>query len=55
MKSEYPISHMPPEKLEEAIPTESRFLDEKASDESGFETTADRALAPTGLSNPFWK
>ncbi len=32
----------------------SRLIDEKISDESGTEATADRALAPAGLKNPFW-
>lgn len=32
----------------------SRLTDEKISDESGTETTADRAMAPAGLKNPFW-
>jgi hypothetical protein len=32
----------------------SRLTDEKISDESGTEATADRALAPPGLKNPFW-
>jgi hypothetical protein len=32
----------------------SRLTDEKISDESGTETTADCAMAPAGLKNPFW-
>ena len=60
MKSEYPTSHLTHDKpdeathQDEATHEESRFLDEKVSDESGFETTADKALAPAGLNNPFW-
>jgi hypothetical protein len=54
MKSENPTSQMPADKLDEAPHAESRFLDEKVSDESGIEATADKALAPAGLSNPFW-
>lgn len=38
---------------EKQIPS-SRLTDEKISDESGTEATADRALAPAGLKNPFW-
>jgi hypothetical protein len=54
MKSEFPTSHTPHDKPEEPTHAESRFIDEKVSDESGFETTADKALAPAGLNNPFW-
>ncbi len=32
----------------------SKFIDEKISDDSGFETVADSALKPAGLKNPFW-
>jgi hypothetical protein len=39
---------------EEMQAPSSRLTDEKISDESGTETTADRALAPAGLKNPFW-
>jgi hypothetical protein len=43
------------EKKEEEIKaSSSRLTDEKISDESGTEATADRALAPAGLKNPFW-
>lgn len=38
---------------EKQIPS-SRLTDEKISDESGTEATADRPLAPAGLKNPFW-
>jgi hypothetical protein len=54
MKSEYPSSYIPPESRDEGA-TASRLTDEKISDESGMETTADRALAPAALNNPFWK
>jgi hypothetical protein len=40
---------------EEMTAPSSRLTDEKISDESGTEATADRALAPAGLKNPFWK
>jgi hypothetical protein len=54
MKSEHPASYIPPEHRDEIAQTPSRLTDEKISDESGTEATADRALAPTGLDNPFW-
>jgi len=41
-------------KKDEMTAPASRLTDEKISDESGTETTADRALAPAGLKNPFW-
>lgn len=41
------------QKDELAAPS-SRLTDEKISDESGTEATADRAMAPAGLKNPFW-
>lgn len=53
MKSDYPFSQEPT-KHEELIAPTSRLIDEKISDESGFETKADGALRPAGLSNPFW-
>ena len=53
MKSEYPFSPNP-EKKDELKATPSRFIDEKISDESGTESKVDSALAPAGLSNPFW-
>ncbi len=52
MKSENPSPQMPYETREEVA--ESRFLDEKISDGSSTESQTDKALAPTGLSNPFW-
>ncbi|HET9406763.1 MAG TPA: hypothetical protein VFO39_05960 [Candidatus Sulfotelmatobacter sp.] len=39
---------------DEATVKPSRLIDEKISDESGTESKADSALAPTGLNNPFW-
>jgi len=55
MKPEYPFSSTPGKKEElNAPPAQSRFIDEKISDESGTETRADSALAPAGLKNPFW-
>lgn len=42
------------EKKQESKAASSRLTDEKISDESGTEATADRALAPAGLKNPFW-
>ena len=53
MKSEYPYNPTPG-KNEEVKAPPSRFIDEKISDESGAETKTDSALAPAGLSNPFW-
>jgi hypothetical protein len=54
MKSEHPTSYTPVENRDETSGTPSRLTDEKISDESGTEATADRALAPAGLNNPFW-
>jgi hypothetical protein len=53
MKSEYPS---PDHELNEKpiVAPPSRFIDEKISDESGTETSADSALKPAGLDNPFW-
>jgi hypothetical protein len=49
------FDHLPDgEKDEEIAAAPSRLTDEKISDESGTEATADRALAPAGLDNPFW-
>jgi hypothetical protein len=56
MKPEYPCPTGPSgtkDKNEAAAPT-SRLLDEKISDDSGFEGFADKALAPAELKNPFW-
>jgi hypothetical protein len=54
MKSDYPFTPEPTKHDELIAPAPSRFIDEKISDESGFETKADSALRPAGLSNPFW-
>jgi hypothetical protein len=54
MKSDYPRPQMPFETKEEIAAPDSRFLDEKISDESGTEAKTDSALAPAGLKNPFW-
>ena len=53
MKSEYPFAPGP-DKKEEELTAPSRLTDEKISDESGTESKADSAMAPAGLSNPFW-
>ena len=52
MESKFPFT--PAVKNEEPKAPPSRFIDEKISDESGLESKADSALAPAGLSNPFW-
>lgn len=52
MESKSPFA--PEGNNEEPKAPPSRFIDEKISDESGFESKADSALAPAGLSNPFW-
>jgi hypothetical protein len=54
MKSEYPFNPTPGKSEEELKAPPSRFIDEKISDETGTETKADSAMAPAGLSNPFW-
>jgi hypothetical protein len=55
MKSECPSPLGFPERKDKATaPPESRFMDEKISDEFDTESTADKALAPAGLKNPFW-
>jgi hypothetical protein len=55
MKSECPSPLGFPERKDKATaPPESRFIDEKISDEYDTESTADNALAPAGLKNPFW-
>jgi len=49
--------HLDPAKTPEQQETKAlpaRFVDEKISDDSGTEATADRALAPAELKNPFW-
>lgn len=53
MKSDHPASYLPPENRKEITATPSRLTDEKISDETGTEATADRALGPAGLDNPF--
>ncbi|MGD0987719.1 MAG: hypothetical protein ABR874_07905 [Candidatus Sulfotelmatobacter sp.] len=55
MKSEYPTSSRSPYEMEEKIAPSSRLIDEKISDDSGTEAKMDKALAPAGLKNPFWK
>ena len=52
MKSDYPFT--PTNQNEELNAKPSRLTDEKSSDESGTESKTDSALAPAGLSNPFW-
>ena len=52
MESKIPFT--PAVKNEEPKAPPSRFIDEKISDESGLESKTDSALAPAGLSNPFW-
>ena len=54
MKPEFPRPQTPYESTEEIATSDSRFLDEKISDENGTETKSDSALAPAGLNNPFW-
>ena len=55
MKSDYPYSAPNADKKDEmSAPSQSRFIDEKISDESGSETRSDSALKPAGLNNPFW-
>ena len=53
MESKFPFVPPPGNDREPKAP-QSRFIDEKISDESGTETKADSALAPAGLKNPFW-
>lgn len=52
MESKFPFAPAGDNEEQKAPP--SRFIDEKISDESGTESKADKALAPAGLSNPFW-
>ena len=54
MIPKYPAPYNSPEPNDEFEVPQSRLLDEKISDDSGAEATADRALAPAGLNNPFW-
>ena len=55
MKSECPSPQGFPEKDKTIAPPQSRFMDEKISDDHDTESTADKAMAPAGLKNPFWK
>jgi hypothetical protein len=54
MNCENPSNGIIHEKEQEMKAASSRLTDEKISDESGTEATADQALAPAGLKNPFW-
>ena len=54
MSSNYPNAHSPYENDDESSDSASRLTDEKISNEFDTEATADRALAPAGLNNPFW-
>jgi hypothetical protein len=54
MKSDYLSPLMPSRCQEDPDAPSSRLLDEKISDDSGAETSANSALAPAGLKNPFW-
>ena len=54
MNGDNPSGGIIREKKDEMTVPASRLTDEKISDESGTEATADRALAPAGLKNPFW-
>ena len=56
MNSQYSSSKAPSYSEEELYAPSSRLQDEKISDDSGTEAkTANSALAPAGLKNPFWK
>jgi hypothetical protein len=56
MKSELPAPQGFPEKndKDKFVTPPSRFMDEKICDEFDTEATADKAMAPAGLNNPFW-
>jgi hypothetical protein len=54
MRSEHPAFYRPLDNEDEKPATPSRLTDEKISDDRGTEATADSALAPAGLDNPFW-
>ena len=54
MKSELPAPQGFPEKKDKIVTPPSRFMDEKICDEFDTESTADKAMAPAGLNNPFW-
>lgn len=56
MQSEHPTSQQTRYDEEVRTASATRFVDEKISDDSGTEAkAADKALAPAGLKNPFWK
>jgi hypothetical protein len=56
VKSEHPTSQRTRYDEELRTVSATRFVDEKISDDSGTEArVADKALAPPGLKNPFWK
>jgi hypothetical protein len=56
MESEHPTSQRTRYNEELRTVSATRFVDEKISDDSGTEAQAvDKALAPAGLKNPFWK
>jgi hypothetical protein len=56
MKPEYPTSQRTRYDEEMRTVSATRLVDEKISDDSGTEAqAADKALAPAGLKNPFWK
>jgi hypothetical protein len=60
VKFEYPTSspmpHRTPYDEELRTVSATRLVDEKVFDDSGTEAkVAGKALAPTGLNNPFWK
>jgi hypothetical protein len=57
MKSECPSPSplAPAYQAEELNAHSSRLLDEKISDNNSTEAKADKAMAPAGLKNPFWK
>jgi hypothetical protein len=54
MKPSNPFSTPGNSKENELSAPPSRFIDEKISDDSGFETVSDSALKPAELKNPFW-
>jgi len=54
LKSEHPADYLPSGNQKEDGASASRLTDEKISDESGSEATADQVFAPAGLDNPFW-
>jgi hypothetical protein len=54
MNFENPARGLKRGKEDEIKAPSSRLTDEKISDASGTEATADEAMAPAGLKNPFW-